>query len=238
MALQKVLLKPGINREMTRYAAEGRWYDCDKVRFRQGTPEKIGGWSRFSTYTYLGVARSLHDWVTLSNINLIGVGTNLKFYIAQGGAYYDVTPIRATSDAGGITFSATSGSSTITVTHASHGASIGDFVTFSNCATLGGNITAAVLNQEYEVVTVPTGNSYTITARTGGTAIDSGAAAVTASASDTGDGSFTDSTVDITSGSTTATMDDTSVLIAGCTISGAGIPASATVASITNSTTF
>ena len=238
MALQKVLLKPGINREMTRYAAEGRWYDCDKVRFRQGTPEKIGGWSRFSTYTYLGICRSLHNWVTLSNISLIGVGTNVKFYIAQGGAYYDVTPIRATSAAGEVTFAAVDGSTTLTVTHASHGADVGDFVTFSNCSGLGGNITAAVLNQEYEVLTVPTGNTFTITARTAGTAVDSGAAAVTANSSDTDDGSFTDNTVDITNASTTATMDDTSVLIAGCTISGAGIPASSTVASITNSTTF
>lgn len=238
MPLQKVLIKPGVNREMTRYAAEGRWYDCDKVRFRQGLPEKIGGWSRISENTFLGTCRSLHNWITLGNQNLLGVGTNLKFYIGQGGAYYDITPIRATTTPGGITFSASSGSSTITVTSSSHAAEEGDFVTFSNCSGLGGNITAAVLNQEYEVVTVVDANTFTFTARTANTAVDSGAAAVLADGSDTGNGNFTDNTVDTTSGSTTATMTDTSSLVAGCTISGTGIPASATVASITNATTF
>ena len=238
MPLQKVQINPGINREMTRYAAEGRWYDCDKVRFRQGLPEKIGGWSRISENTFLGTCRSLHNWITLGNQNLLGIGTNLKFYIGQGGAYYDITPIRATTTPGGITFSASSGSSTITVTSPSHAAEEGDFVTFSNCSTLGGNITAAVLNQEYEVVTVVDANTFTFTARTANTAVDSGAAEVLANASDTGNGNFTDNTVDTTSGSTTATMADTSVLVAGCTISGTGIPASATVASITNTTTF
>jgi len=238
MPLQKVQIKPGINREMTRYAAEGRWYDCDKVRFRQGTPEKIGGWARISENVYLGVCRSLWNWITLGNQNLLGVGTNLKFYIGQGGAYYDITPVRATTTPGGITFAASNGSSTITVTSPSHAAEEGDFVTFSNCSTLGGNITAAVLNQEYEIVTIVDANTFTITARTAGTAVDSGAAAVLADGSDTGNGNFTNNTVDTTSGSTTATMNDTSVLVAGCTISGTGIPASATVASITDATTF
>jgi hypothetical protein len=238
MPLQKVQINPGINREMTRYAAEGRWYDCDKVRFRQGLPEKIGGWSRISENTFLGTCRSLHNWITLGNLNLLGVGTNLKFYIGQGGAYYDITPVRATTTPGGITFSASSGSSTITVTSPSHAAEEGDFVTFSNCSGLGGNITAVVLNQEYEIVTVVDANTFTFTARTANTAVDSGAAAVLADGSDTGNGNFTNNTVDTTSGSTTATMNDTSVLVAGCTISGTGIPASATVASITNATTF
>ena len=223
---------------MTRYAAEGRWYDCDKVRFRQGTPEKIGGWARISENVYLGVCRSLWNWITLGNQNLLGVGTNLKFYIGQGGAYYDITPVRATTTPGGITFAASNGSSTITVTSPSHAAEAGDFVTFSNCSILGGNITAAVLNQEYEIVTIVDANTFTITARTAGTAVDIGAAAVLADGSDTGNGNFTNNTVDTTSGSTTATMNDTSVLVAGCTISGTGIPASATVASITDATTF
>ena len=223
---------------MTRYAAEGRWYDCDKVRFRQGTPEKIGGWSRVSVYEYLGVCRSLHNWITLGNQNLLGLGTNVKFYISQGGAYYDITPNRATTVPGGVTFSATNGSSTITATSASHAASEGDFVTFSDCVGLGGNITADVLNQEYEIVTIVDANNFTFTARTAGTAVDSGAAPVLADGSDTGDGTFTDSTVDTTSGSTTVTMDNTSALVAGCSISGTGIPAGATVASITNTTSF
>lgn len=238
MPLQKVLINPGINREMTRYAAEGRWYDCDKVRFRQGTPEKIGGWSRISSYTYLGIARSLNNWITLGNQNLLGIGTNVKFYISQGGAYYDITPNRATTVPGGVTFSATSGSSTITATSPSHAASEGDYVTFSNCTGLGGNITAGVLNQEYEIVSIVDANNFTFTARTAGTAVDSGAAAVLADGSDTGDGTFTDSTVDTTSGSTTVTMDNTAALVAGCSISGTGIPSGATVASITNTTSF
>ena len=223
---------------MTRYAAEGRWYDCDKVRFRQGTAEKIGGWARISSYTYLGVARSLHNWITLSNQNLLGVGTNIKFYIVQGGAYYDITPNRATTVPGGVTFSATNGSSTITATSASHATSEGDYVTFSNCTGLGGNITADVLNQEYEVVSVVDANNFTFTARTAGTAVDSGASSVLANSSDTGNGNFTDSTVDTTSGSTTVTMNSTTALVTGCSISGTGIPAGATVASITNATSF
>ena len=223
---------------MTRYAAEGRWYDCDKVRFRQGTAEKIGGWARISSYTYLGVARSLHNWITLSNQNLLGVGTNIKFYIVQGGAYDDSTPNRATTVPGGVTFSATNGSSTITAASASHAASEGDYVTFSNCTGLGGNITADVLNQEYEVVSVVDANNFTFTARTAGTAGDSGASSVLANSSDTGNGNFTDSTVDTTSGSTTVTMNSTTALVTGCSISGTGIPAGATVASITNATSF
>ena len=96
MPLQKIVFKPGVNRENTRYTNEGGWYDVNKVRFRQGTPEKIGGWTRLSAYTFLGVCRSLWNWVTLGGQNLIGVGTNLKFYIEQGGQYNDVTPIAAT----------------------------------------------------------------------------------------------------------------------------------------------
>src|SRR5512137_1740209 len=97
MPLQKLLLKPGVNRENTRYTNEGGWYQSDKIRFRQGTPEKIGGWTRLSASTFMGVCRSLWNWVTLAGLNLIGVGTNLKFYIERGGLYYDITPIRATT---------------------------------------------------------------------------------------------------------------------------------------------
>jgi len=182
MALKKLVFKPGINREVTRYTNENGWYDCDKVRFRQGLPEKIGGWERISTYSYLGVAKSLFNFITLGEANLLGVGTNLKFYIEQGGEYYDVTPIRATTAAGDVTFSATNGSPTITVTDSSHAALEGNFVTFSGAVTLGGNITADVLNQNYEVQTVPTANTYTITAK------DTNGDTVTANASDTGNG--------------------------------------------------
>jgi hypothetical protein len=161
MPLSKILFKPGINRENTRYTTEGGWYDGDKVRFRQGNPEKIGGWQRISANTFLGVCRSLWNWVTLSFLNLLGIGTNLKFYIENGGAYYDITPIRATVTLTN-PFTATLGSSVITVTDTAHGCGTGDFVTFSGATGLGGNITAAVLNAEYQV-SVTNDNVYTIT---------------------------------------------------------------------------
>jgi hypothetical protein len=162
MPLQKILFKPGVNRENTRYTTEGGWYDCDKVRFRQGNPEKIGGWTRFSAFTFLGVCRSLWNWITLGGANLLGVGTNLKFYINLGGQYFDITPIRASSTINNNPFVATLGSSVITVTDTAHGCITGDFVTFSGAVGLGGNITAGVLNAEYQV-TVLSANSYTIT---------------------------------------------------------------------------
>jgi len=159
--LKKLVLKPGLNKETTRYTTEGGWYDGDKVRFRQGTPEKIGGWVRISASTFLGVCRSLWNWITLASLNLMGVGTNLKFYIESGGNYNDITPLRLTATLTN-PFTATLGSSVITVAHTAHGSATGDFVTFSGAAGLGGNITAAVLNQEYQV-TVLGVNSYTIT---------------------------------------------------------------------------
>ncbi len=183
MPLKKILLKSGVNKENTRYTNENGWYVSDKVRFRQGTPEKIGGWRRISQAVYLGICRSLWNWVTLSNSNLLGVGTNLKYYIEQGGAYSDITPIRLTQS---VTFAAVTVSpfsSTITVTSANHGAITGDFVTFSGAVSLGGNITAAVLNQQYQIDSVPTLNTFTITAKDPGTG-----APVTSNASDSGNG--------------------------------------------------
>jgi hypothetical protein len=171
MPLQKVLFKPGVNKENTRYTNEGGWYEADKVRFRQGNPEVIGGWEPYSAATYQGVCRSLWNWVTLGGNNLIGVGTNLKFYINQGGAYYDITPIRASSTINNNPFVATNGSATITVTDTSHGAITGDFVTFSGAVSLGGNITATVLNAQYQI-TVLTANTYTFTASATANATD------------------------------------------------------------------
>jgi hypothetical protein len=171
MPLQKVLFKPGVNRENTRYTNEGGWYESDKIRFRQGTPEVIGGWEPFSASTYQGVCRSLWNWTSLGGSNLLGVGTNLKFYINQGGLYYDVTPIRATSTINANPFVATNGSTTITVTDTNHGCVTGDFVTFSGAAGLGGNITATVLNAQYQV-TVLTANTYTFTATATANATD------------------------------------------------------------------
>jgi hypothetical protein len=163
MPLQKILFKSGIVKENTRYTTEGGWYEADKVRFRQGNPEVIGGWQPYSAATYQGVCRSLWNWVLLDGKNVVGVGTNLKFYIENGGAFYDITPIRATSTINNNPFVATNGSATITVTDTSHGAITGDFVTFSGAVGLGGNITAAVLNAQYQI-TVLTVNTYTFIA--------------------------------------------------------------------------
>jgi hypothetical protein len=164
MPLQKVLFKPGVNRENTRYTTEGGWYECDKIRFRQGNPEIIGGWERISSATFLGICRSLWNWVTLANLNLVGVGTNLKFYIESGGGYNDITPIRASSTINTNPFVATLGSAVITVTDTAHGCGTGDFVVFSGAVGLGGNITAGILNLAtgYQV-TVLTVDTYTIT---------------------------------------------------------------------------
>ena len=158
MPLKKLTLKPGVNKENTRYAnEENGWYECDKVRFRQGTPEKIGGWQRISANTFLGVCRSLWNWVTLGGLNLLGVGTNLKFYIERGGTYYDITPIRATTTLGTNPFTG-NGTTTVTVTAPSHGAITGDFVTFSGVT----GTYASVLNAQFQI-TVVNINSYTIT---------------------------------------------------------------------------
>jgi hypothetical protein len=161
MPLAKILFKPGINRENTRYTTEGGWYDGDKVRFRQGTPEKIGGWQRLSSNTFIGVCRSLWNWVTLNGFNLLGVGTNLKFYIERGGVYNDITPIRRTATLTN-PFTAVSGSAVLTVSDVAHGCVTGDFVTFSGATGLGGAVTAGVLNAEYQVNAVNP-NFYTIT---------------------------------------------------------------------------
>jgi len=163
MPLKKLTLKAGVNTENTRYSSENGWYVSDKMRFRQGTPEKIGGWVRISATTFLGVCRSLWNWVTLASINLVGVGTNLKFYIESGGAYNDITPIRSTVTINNNPFTLTA-STTVTVTDTAHGAYTGDFVTFSAATDIGGggtNVTAAVLNQNFQV-TVIDANTYTI----------------------------------------------------------------------------
>jgi hypothetical protein len=182
MALQKLQFRPGINRETTSYANEGGWFECDKIRFRFGVPEKIGGWIATSSNTFLGTCRDLHSFVALDGSKYTGVGTHLKYYLEEGGAYNDITPIRETTSAGDVTFAATDGSSTLTVTDTDHGAIENDFVTFSGAVSLGGLITADVLNQEYQIVEIPTANTYTITAK------DTSGATVTANASDTGNG--------------------------------------------------
>ena len=173
MPLQKLALKPGVNRENTRYTSEGGWYESDKVRFRQGMPEKIGGWERISANTFLGICRSLHSWVTLVNLVVTSVGTHLKYNLENGGAYYDITPLRDTLTLSN-PFTTVSGSATVTVTDANGGYKNGDFVTFSNASAAGG----LTLNGEFQI-TFASGSTYTITA------------ASTASSSATGGGTVT-----------------------------------------------
>ncbi len=177
MPLTKLQFKPGINREVTSYANEGGWFDCDKVRFYLGFPEKLGGWEKYSSSSYLGTARALHSWSALDGSQFLGVGTHLKYYIEEGEAYNDVTPLRETTSAGDVTFSATDGSSIVTVTDDANGAVSGDFVTFSGAASLGGNIGGAVLNIEHQIVSIVDSNTYTINV-----------SPFVASASDTGNG--------------------------------------------------
>ena len=232
MPLTKLQFKPGINRETTSYSNEGGWFDVDKVRFRFGYPEKIGGWSKYSSTAFLGTCRALHPWSALDGTSFIGVGTHLKYYILEGTQYYDITPLRLTTSAGDATFAtgadtlngaidaaaesividsatgfpasgriqigseeityasissvtllgcvrgqngttaashadgAAVGCCTITVTENEHGALADDFVTFTGAATLGGVITAAVLNQEYQITSIVSANAYQIEART------------------------------------------------------------------------
>jgi len=185
MPLQKLQFRPGVNREGTTLANEGGWFESDKIRFRSGYPEKIGGWvldtgTNTSTLqapagAYWGVCRSMWNWTNLVGYNLLALGTNLKYYIQNGtnGNLYDVTPLRVTTTAGEITFAAVNGSAVITVTDVGHGAQTGDFVTFSGAVSLGGNITAAILNAEFQITYVSS-NQYTITTSVNANGSDSG----------------------------------------------------------------
>lgn len=175
MPLKKLVQKSGVNRENTRYTNENGYYESEKVRFRQSTPEKIGGWQRISATTFLGVCRSLWNWITLGGQNLLGVGTNLKFYIESGGAYNDVTPLRKTPALlGNNPFSTTNLSTTVTVTDATGGYVNGDFVTFSGATTVGG----LDLNGEYQITTIGTSTTtYQITAATAASSTATGGGA-------------------------------------------------------------
>jgi len=181
MPLNKILFKPGINREGTEYDNTGGWFDVNLVRFRKGRPEKFGGWSKDSPNSFLGTARALHAWNSLEGTKYLGLGTTFKYYIKEGDGYSDVTPIRKTTT-NSVTFSASDGSSTITVTDTAHGAVQNDFVTFSGAVSLGGNVNSNVLNQEYQIATKINENSYTIEAK------NTSGVTVTANSSDTGNG--------------------------------------------------
>ena len=163
MPLQKIKLTPGVNRENTRYTNEGGYYESDKVRFRQGTPEKIGGWARISANYFLGVCRSLWSWVTLSSINLLGVGTNLKFYIEYDGTYYDITPITIARTLTN-PFTTVSGSATVTVADGLGGYAVNSFVTLNGGTAVGG----LTISGEYQIASATSG-SYTITASSNAT---------------------------------------------------------------------
>ena len=173
MPLQKFVFKPGINKEGTAYSNEGGWFDSNLVRFRKGLPEKIGGWAKSSANSFKSTGRALHAWVNLAGTKFIGLGTTWKYYVVDGDNYYDVTPIRSTTGANEISFAATNGSAVITATDIAHGAVVDDFVTFSGAISLGGTITADVLNQEYQITSV-TLNTYTFTATATANASDSG----------------------------------------------------------------
>jgi hypothetical protein len=176
MPLAKLVFRPGINRETTAYANEGGWYDSNLVRFRAGKPETIGGWARYTQTATLGTCRALMTWTALDGTIYTGVGTNLKYYVVQGSGLYDITPIRATTAAGAVTFAATNGSNVLVVTDVANGVYLNDYVTFSGAVSLGGNVTATVLNREYQVTNIIDANTYRVTM------------SVTANASDVGNG--------------------------------------------------
>ncbi len=194
MPLLDLKFKAGINKETTPYSEENGWVNCDKIRFRFGYPEKLNGWEKNSNEAFLGQCRGMHEFVALSGEKFLGLGTELKFYIKEGVDFKDITPIRQVTSAGDVTFSASNGSPVITISDTSHGCVANDFVTFSGAASLGGNITANVLNQEYQVTEVVDGNTYKISARTVSTissvTVSGGisATAVNATGSDTGNG--------------------------------------------------
>jgi hypothetical protein len=176
MPMTALKFRPGIISDITSYSNEGGFVDGDKVRFRFGFPEKFGGWEKYSPNQYLGSARRLHNWVALDGSDFMGIGTHLKYYVEEGQTFNDITPIRSTTGAGDITFAATNGSTTITVTDPAHGANEKDFVTFSGAATLGGTITATILNAEFQITKLISSNAYEITS------------SVAANSSDTGNG--------------------------------------------------
>lgn len=180
MPLQKLQFKPGFIRDLTAYSNEGGWYDGNLVRFRLGFPQSVGGWIKYTTSTFLGICRAIFPWNTLTGKFFNAVGTSLKYYVEYGGAFYDITPLRETVVLSN-PFTATNGSAVINVHDVAHGALDGDFVTFSGAASLGGNITAAVLNKEFEITYVDVDNyTITVSATANGSDTGNGGASVTA----------------------------------------------------------
>ena len=191
MPLQKLQFKPGVNRDQTNYTNEGGWFQCDKVRFRSGYPQKIGGWLRYGTFTIIGICRQMFNWITTQSDNYLAMGTSKKVYLEAGTEVYDITPLQHTSTTLGAAagpFTATSGSSTLTVSYSTDTAynpEVGNYVTYSGAASLGGNITAAILNAEfgYQILTVDTGaKTYTINVGVNANGSDTGKGGATVTA--------------------------------------------------------
>ena len=179
MPFRKIPFKPGVNRELTSYAGEGGWYESDKVRFRYGLPEKIGGWISFSNYlgvtgSFLGTARSMWNWANVAGYNLLGIGTNLKYYVENGGTYYDITPLRVPPVTLTNPFTTVSGSTTLEIAHTTHGATTGDYVTFSGATAVGGIPAASINSPQTFYITVINANSYSIVVNTPATSSVSG----------------------------------------------------------------
>jgi hypothetical protein len=223
MPLKKILVRPGVARENTRYLSENvgptgvngsyaaGWYDCDKIRFRSGSAEKLGGWAPFSTEYYLGICRSLNNWVTLGGNKLIGVGTNLKFYVNQGGSYYDVTPLRSYTEAPvslSNPFDTTSGSAVINVNDTAHGLVTGDVATFSGAVAVGG-IPAETLNTNHTVTVVGV-DDYTITVSVDASSTVTGGGGASVSATYTKYNVVLTNPFDTVSGSPIVTVTDAS----------------------------
>jgi len=191
MPLQKLQFKPGVNRDQTNYTNEGGWFQCDKIRFRSGYPQKIGGWLRYGTFTIIGICRQMFNWITTQSDNYLAMGTSKKVYLEAGTEVYDITPLQHTSTTLGAAagpFTATSGSSTLTVSYSTDTAynpEVGNYVTYSGAASLGGNITAAILNAEfgYQILTVDTGaKTYTINVGVNANGSDTGKGGATVTA--------------------------------------------------------
>ena len=172
--LRKLVFRPGVNKDISDYSAEGGWYNTNKVRFVQGFPKKIGGFAKYTVSAFIGICRSLYNYTPSGVSNFMAIGTSKKVYLDTGGTITDITGVRLTSGAGDATFAATNTSASITVTENSHGANAGDYVTFSGAASLGGNITAAVINKEYVIDSVTDGNIYKFTATATANSSDSG----------------------------------------------------------------
>ena len=166
MPLNKLQFNPGINKEVTKYTNEAGWSDCDKVRFRQGYPEKIGGWTRHGTNTFTGVCRSLHQWISLAFVRYTGLGTNVKFMIEEGQTYYDVTPIRLTATLGSNPITTANTSTSVTIAHTAHGATLGSYVTLSGVSGTTNNVPASDLNKEHVITEIVNANSYKIVVAT------------------------------------------------------------------------